>query len=113
MGSPAKYVDYSDYSLSSSPLDLACNAAGCAALAVNMALDSDPVVLLSGRPGGTPFVPVADGGDAPGFSRHRPGYDPPADLVRAASGVPYAELHCHSNFSFLDGASAPEEASLS
>jgi error-prone DNA polymerase len=24
-------------------------------------------------------------------------------------GVPYAELHCHSNFSFLDGASAPEE----
>jgi len=52
VGSPAKYVDYSDYSLSSSPLDLACNAAGCAALAVNMALDSDPVVLLSGRPGG-------------------------------------------------------------
>ena len=24
-------------------------------------------------------------------------------------GVPYAELHCHSNFSFLDGASHPEE----
>src|SRR5271169_4581802 len=23
--------------------------------------------------------------------------------------VPYAELHCHSNFSFLDGASYPEE----
>jgi len=23
--------------------------------------------------------------------------------------VPYAELHCHSNFSFLDGASHPEE----
>ncbi len=23
--------------------------------------------------------------------------------------VPYAELHCHSNFSFLDGASDPEE----
>jgi error-prone DNA polymerase len=23
--------------------------------------------------------------------------------------TPYAELHCHSNFSFLDGASAPEE----
>jgi error-prone DNA polymerase len=22
---------------------------------------------------------------------------------------PYAELHCHSNFSFLDGASHPEE----
>ncbi len=25
------------------------------------------------------------------------------------AGVPYAELHCHSNFSFLDGASHPEE----
>ncbi|MFZ0059347.1 MAG: PHP domain-containing protein, partial [Acidimicrobiales bacterium] len=23
--------------------------------------------------------------------------------------MPYAELHCHSNFSFLDGASSPEE----
>ena len=23
--------------------------------------------------------------------------------------MPYAELHCHSNFSFLDGASEPEE----
>src|SRR5580658_2586450 len=27
-------------------------------------------------------------------------------------GVPYAELHCHSNFSFLDGASHPEELVL-
>ena len=26
-----------------------------------------------------------------------------------AGAVPYAELHCHSNFSFLDGASHPEE----
>ena len=24
-------------------------------------------------------------------------------------GAPYAELHCHSNFSFLDGASHPDE----
>ena len=23
--------------------------------------------------------------------------------------IPYAELHCHTNFSFLDGASAPED----
>ncbi|WIX76707.1 PHP domain-containing protein [Amycolatopsis carbonis] len=23
--------------------------------------------------------------------------------------MPYAELHCHSNFSFLDGASHPEQ----
>jgi error-prone DNA polymerase len=28
---------------------------------------------------------------------------------RRRSVVPYAELHCHSNFSFLDGASHPEE----
>src|SRR5512133_4278876 len=27
----------------------------------------------------------------------------------ARMGVAYAELHCHSNFSFLDGASHPEE----
>ena len=25
------------------------------------------------------------------------------------SPIPYAELHCHTNFSFLDGASAPDE----
>jgi error-prone DNA polymerase len=29
--------------------------------------------------------------------------------VQTAETVPYAELHCHSNFSFLDGASHPEE----
>src|SRR5262245_28666271 len=23
--------------------------------------------------------------------------------------IPYAELHCHTNFSFLDGASAPDD----
>ncbi len=26
--------------------------------------------------------------------------------------LPYAELHCHSTFSFLDGASQPEELAL-
>ena len=30
-------------------------------------------------------------------------------LPRKQGSVPYAELHCHSNFSFLDGASHPEE----
>ena len=29
--------------------------------------------------------------------------------MRRHGTVPYAELHCHSNFSFLDGASHPEE----
>src|SRR3954462_6342967 len=33
----------------------------------------------------------------------------PRDIERAADAVPYAELHAHSNFSFLDGASHPEE----
>ena len=66
---------------------------------------------LSGRPaakGERPLL-VGDGGDAPGFSRHRPSYAPPPELARTLGTVPYAELHCHSNFSFLDGASSPEE----
>ena len=42
-------------------------------------------------------------------SRHRPAYEPPAVVRRRTGAVPYAELHCHSNFSFLDGASPPEE----
>jgi error-prone DNA polymerase len=35
----------------------------------------------------------------------------PSELVRLpeASRVPWAELHCHSAFSFLDGAAAPDE----
>jgi len=31
------------------------------------------------------------------------------DIGGVDNRVPYAELHCHSNFSFLDGASHPEE----
>ncbi|MEA2685645.1 MAG: error-prone polymerase [Actinomycetota bacterium] len=68
---------------------------------------------LSGRP------PNADGGDSPAWSNKRAPYEPPAPPApppapprtsRPRRGtVPYAELHCHSNFSFLDGASHPEE----
>lgn len=66
---------------------------------------------LSGKP------VSADGGDSPAWSRKRDSYLRPADLPRlrgddhagGRSRVPYAELHCHSNFSFLDGASHPEE----
>ena len=54
-----------------------------------------------GREGG-------DGGDSPAWSRKRDRYQPPP-LPDPESRVPYAELHCHSNFSFLDGASPPEE----
>jgi error-prone DNA polymerase len=51
----------------------------------------------------------ANGGDSPAWSSRRAEYEPPAHLRRRAGAAPYAELHCHSNFSFLDGASHPEE----
>ncbi|MBA3907714.1 MAG: PHP domain-containing protein, partial [Pseudonocardiales bacterium] len=65
--------------------------------------------VLSGR-NGTSLSggPEADGGDSPAWSRKRESYRPPP-LVEPGERVPYAELHCHSNFSFLDGASPPEE----
>src|ERR1700741_59032 len=62
---------------------------------------------LSGRPPASP--PWADGGAAPAWSRRREPYEPPPVVAPATSATPYAELHCHSNFSFLDGASHPEE----
>ena len=49
-----------------------------------------------------------DGGDSPAWSRKRTPYEAPA-VVRRRRAHPYAELHAHSNFSFLDGASHPEE----
>ena len=50
-----------------------------------------------------------EGDSAPGFSHKRPAYLP-ANLGERPDEplVPYAELHCHSDFSFLDGASDPE-----
>jgi error-prone DNA polymerase len=64
---------------------------------------------LSGRrrPGGPPSG--ADGGDSPAWSRKRGPYVAPDSVVRDPDALPYAELHAHSSFSFLDGASAPEE----
>lgn len=50
-----------------------------------------------------------DGSDSPAWSRKRGPYVPPAGPAPQQSSVRYAELHCHSNFSFLDGASTPEE----
>src|SRR3569833_1309529 len=68
--------------------------------------------IASGRPPGP-----GDGNDAPAWPRKREGHagapedlrvrrsrDDAGDRIRA----PYAELHVHSNFSFLDGASHPE-----
>src|SRR5260370_7084712 len=37
----------------------------------------------------------------------RPGAEPPA--AQAGQAAPWAELHCHSSFSFLDGAATPDE----
>ena len=52
----------------------------------------------------------ADGGDSPAWSVKRHPYRPaPAKPAPETDVVPYAELHAHSNFSFLDGASSPEE----
>jgi error-prone DNA polymerase len=68
---------------------------------------------LSGRPVSPPpaFRPpggAGDGGDSPAWSRKREAYQPaPIQAVRPST--PYAELHAHSSFSFLDGASSPEE----
>ena len=76
---------------------------------------------LSGKPGSTraertgavnEFDPASGvqrtGGDSPAWSRKRPEYEAPR-VEPVVSVTPYAELHCHSNFSFLDGASSPEE----
>jgi error-prone DNA polymerase len=59
-----------------------------------------------GRTSGAPEG--ADGSDSPAWSYHRPPYEPPADLPRRSAATPYAELHSHSHFSFLDGSSSPE-----
>lgn len=53
---------------------------------------------LSGLPG-------AD--DAPVSRRKHPASEP-RPIERPARVVPYAELHCHTHFSFLDGASSPQ-----
>src|SRR3954452_895643 len=60
---------------------------------------------VAGRPSNVP--PSANGGDSPAWSRKRQPFEP--QVQRRRGSVPYAELHCHSNFSFLDGASHPEE----
>ncbi|GAB3437059.1 error-prone DNA polymerase [Actinophytocola sediminis] len=73
--------------------------------------------VLSGRPPPGREAVHGDGGDSPAWTRRRERYTAPAgggvpeptDLAGGDTRAPYAELHCHSNFSFLDGASHPEE----
>src|SRR3954467_11632815 len=61
--------------------------------------------LSDGRTTNVP--PLANGGDSPAWSHRRQPFVP--TVQRRRGSVPYADLHCHSNFSFLDGASHPEE----
>jgi error-prone DNA polymerase len=42
----------------------------------------------------------------PPLSKRRP---VPAELLQAVAAAPYAELHCRTNYSFLEGASHPDE----
>lgn len=49
-----------------------------------------------------------DGGDSPAWSLRRGPYVP-QQIQRDPDALPYAELHAHSSYSFLDGASSPEE----
>ena len=66
---------------------------------------SDRALGRDGRPAGSPSWNA--GGDSPAWGRKRQPFEPV--LTRTTGQVPYAELHCHSNYSFLDGASHPEE----
>src|SRR5437899_6201146 len=69
--------------------------------------------LADGRPRN---VPVGADGDSPAWSRKRQPYEPPAHQIGGSQRsalllprTPYAELHCHTAYSFLDGASHPEQ----
>ena len=62
---------------------------------------------LSGRPAA--LQPPGGNGDEFPTSRKRPAYEPASITAPAGPHTSYAELHAHSSFSFLDGASSPEE----
>ena len=66
---------------------------------------------MSGRAARDRTVHNPEGDSAPGYTHKRPAYAADEERVRRPEGpvVPYAELHCHSNFSFLDGVNDPEE----
>ncbi len=71
-------------------------------------LDGKPRHAGAPAPGLMVEPPLEAGGDVP-LSRKRGVYEPPGDGVKVRSSVAYAELHAHSAYSFLDGASTPEE----
>jgi error-prone DNA polymerase len=47
--------------------------------------------------------------DGPAEGRPAQGREPGRRVSRPAASIPWAELHCHSSFSFLDGAATPGE----
>ncbi|MBL1075062.1 error-prone DNA polymerase [Nocardia sp. 2] len=65
--------------------------------------------VLSGRPGRVEPEHPGDGSDSPAWTRTRGEYRTAPVERPAGPVVPYAELHAHSAYSFLDGASQPEE----
>ncbi len=69
--------------------------------------NTEPTPLHRRRGHGSDREP--DGGDSPAWSRKRPAYEAPAIPLADTSPVPYAELHAHSSFSFLDGSCDPEQ----
>ena len=78
---------------------------------------SDTARRPDGRAAGSPSWNA--GGDGPAWTRKRQPFEPdPSCAAGSARGsgngystpvTPYAELHCQSNFSFLSGASHPEQ----
>jgi len=69
--------------------------------------------VLDGKPRHAGAPAAAELEDDGPLSRKRGTYQPPGDARMSRSSVahsvPYAELHAHSAFSFLDGAGTPEE----
>ncbi|MBS4728942.1 error-prone DNA polymerase [Mycobacterium sp. SM1] len=65
--------------------------------------------VLDGKPRRAGASLAGEPGDDAPCSRKRAAYAPPGGSRRVRSLVAYAELHAHSAYSFLDGASTPEE----
>ena len=70
--------------------------------------------MLDGKPrhagsGSSAALSTARLDTGPAWSHKRGSYRPPEHRRTVVSSVRYAELHAHSAFSFLDGASTPEE----
>ncbi|BBY22514.1 error-prone DNA polymerase [Mycobacterium stomatepiae] len=65
--------------------------------------------VLDGKPRHAGAPALSGPAEEAPFSHKRPAYRPPEGGRTTRSAVAYAELHAHSAYSFLDGASTPEE----